>query len=73
MVRVPVGNILHLKSMITALPDGSIVYFKDNLPQEAAAILSDHTLIEVPEKLGANIVVLDDNKILISESAKKTT
>ena len=59
--------------MITALPDGSIVYFKDNLPPESASILSSHTLIEVPEKLGANIVVLDENKILISESAKKTT
>ena len=57
VVGVPVSRVLHLKSCVTALPDGTIVGF--------APLVDDPGLwpsfLSVPEQIGAQVVVLDPN------------
>ncbi len=68
VVAVPVTKALHLKSTVTALPDGTVIghpSLVDN-PSLFARYL------EVPEAAGVAVVVLSDNAVLISASAPKT-
>jgi dimethylargininase len=68
VVAVPVTKALHLKSTVTALPDGTVIghpSLVDN-PSLFARYL------EVPEVAGVAVVVLSDNAVLISASAPKT-
>lgn len=65
---VPVSRTLHLKSSVTALPDGTIVRFEP---------LVDHpalwpSFLSVPEEAGAHVVVLDASAVLMSKRAPIT-
>jgi dimethylargininase len=69
VVAVPVTKALHLKSSVTALPDGTIIGHPD---------LVDHPEIfpqylEVPEVEGVAVVVLSASAVLMSSSAPKTS
>lgn len=68
VVRVPVSRVLHLKSSVTALPDGTIVGFEP-LVDDAALWPS---FLSVPEEAGAHVVVLDATTVLLSTSAPAT-
>ncbi len=68
VVAVPVTKALHLKSAVTALPDGTIIGY---------APLVDQTdifprFLAVPEAHGAAVVVLGDDLLLLSKAAPKT-
>lgn len=67
VVGVPVERALHLKSAVTALPDGTMIGHPD---------LIDPALFErflaVPEKEGVAVVHVGDDSLLISASAPKT-
>lgn len=68
VIAVPVEKVLHLKSGVTALPDGTVIGFPalvDNVD------LYDRFLA-VPEAEGAAVVVLSDDAVLMSSSAPKT-
>jgi dimethylargininase len=68
VVAVPVTKALHLKSTVTALPDGTVIGFP--------ALVDNPSLFElflpVPEAAGAAVVVLGPDAVLIAASAPKT-
>lgn len=68
VVAVPVSRVLHLKSAVSALPDGTVVGF-DPLVDDPAVWPS---LLRVPEEAGAHVVVLDGSTVLMSTSAPAT-
>lgn len=67
VIPVPVTKVLHLKSAVTALPDGTAVGY---LP-----LVDDPdvfgSFLAVPEP-GAEVVVLDDESVLMATSAPRT-
>ncbi|MGO4783343.1 dimethylargininase [Cryobacterium sp. W22_MBD10_FK3] len=68
VVPVPVTRALHLKTAITALPDGTIIGYPP--------LVDDPGLFErflpVPEAEGTAVVILDENTLLISAAAPQT-
>jgi dimethylargininase len=68
VVEVPVTRALHLKSAVTALPDGTIIGY--------GPTVDDATLFEeflpVPEAEGNAVVVLDETTVLLSDAAPGT-
>ena len=68
VVGVPVTKVLHLKSAVTALPDGTVIGFDPLVddPTPFPAYLS------VPEEPGAHVVLLDGSTVLMSTSAPRT-
>ena len=67
VLAVPLLKVLHLKSAITALPDGTLLSWGD---------LIDNSLFPdvrtVPEEPGAHVVPLGGNEVLIAASAPRT-
>jgi dimethylargininase len=68
IVAVPVTRVLHLKSAITALPNGSVIGYQPDL--DDASIFPD--FIPVPEPSGAHVVLLGGNRLLMAASAPKS-
>lgn len=68
VVEVPVSKVLHLKSAVTALPDGAIIGYLPAL--DDASIFPD--FIPVPEPAGAHVVLLGGNRLLMAASAPKS-
>jgi dimethylargininase len=68
VVPVPVSKVLHLKSAVTALPDGTVV---GHLPP-----VDDPTtwsaFLPVPEESGAHVVLLGGMSVLMSAAAPRT-
>jgi dimethylargininase len=68
VVPVPVSKVLHLKSAVTALPDGTVV---GHLP-----LVDDPTtwpaFLPVPEESGAHVVLLGGMSVLMSAAAPRT-
>jgi len=68
VVGVPLTKVLHLKSAVTALPDGTVVGFE--------VLVDDPTVwsrfLAVPEEPGAHVVLLDQSTVLMSTSAPRT-
>jgi dimethylargininase len=68
VVAVPVTKALHLKSTVTALPDGTVIGYR---PLVDDPFVYDRFL-EVPEPSGAHVVVLSDDTVLVSASAPES-
>ncbi|TFB47389.1 dimethylargininase [Cryobacterium tagatosivorans] len=68
VVPVPVTRALHLKTAVTALPDGTIVGYPPLVDDEG---LFDRFLA-VPEAEGTAVVVLDEQTVLMSSSAPRS-
>ncbi|MCU1571682.1 MAG: dimethylarginine dimethylaminohydrolase [Naasia sp.] len=68
VVPVPTSRVLHLKSAVTALPDGTVI--------GSAATVDDARIFpsfrEMPEPAGAQVVVLDDSTVLMAASAPRS-
>ncbi|MFB9315344.1 dimethylargininase [Nocardioides plantarum] len=68
VVGVPLTKVLHLKSAVTALPDGVVVGFEP--------LVDDPTVwsrfLAVPEEPGSHVVLLDERTVLMSTSAPRT-
>lgn len=68
VVPVPTTTVLHLKSAVTALPDGTVVGHEP--------LVDDPTVwpsfLPVPEEAGSHVVVLDDSSVLMATSAPRT-
>jgi dimethylargininase len=69
VVTVPVTKALHLKSAVTALPDGTIVGYEPVV--DDPGVWGDRFLA-VPEEPGAHVVLLDDDALLMSSAAPQT-
>ncbi|WP_128380470.1 dimethylargininase [Streptomyces cavernae] len=68
VVAVPVSKVLHLKSAVTALPDGTVIGHE---PMVDTPSLFPRFL-NVPEESGAHVVLLGGGKLLMAASAPKT-
>ncbi|MEW1871128.1 dimethylargininase [Streptomyces caelestis] len=68
VVAVPVAEVLHLKSAVTALPDGTVV---GHVPRVDAPSLFPRFL-PVPEAAGAHVVLLGGDGLLMAASAPRT-
>ncbi|HEU5242599.1 MAG TPA: arginine deiminase family protein [Ornithinibacter sp.] len=68
VVTVPTTRVLHLKSAVTALPDGTVVGHEPLVDDPATW----PDFLPVPEEPGAHVVVLDDTTVLMSTSAPRT-
>lgn len=68
VVAVPLTKALHLKSAVTALPDGTVVGWD--------AVVDDpgtwSAYLAVPEEPGSHVVVLDETTVLMSSAAPRT-
>jgi len=67
VVAVPVTGVLHLKSAVTALPDGTVIGYGAHVDPR----LFDRYL-EVPEEAGAHVVALGEDTVLIASSAPRS-
>ncbi|WP_410792195.1 dimethylargininase [Kribbella sp. C-35] len=65
---VPVQKVLHLKSAVTALPDGTVVGYEPLVDDPAAF----DKFRAVPEEAGAHVVLLNDDQLLMAASAPKS-
>jgi dimethylargininase len=68
VVGVPLTKALHLKSAVTALPDGTVIGYRP-LVDDVSVFA---TFLDVPEEGGAHVVVLDDATVLMSAHAPRT-
>jgi dimethylargininase len=68
VTAVPVTKVLHLKSAVTALPDGTVIGFAPLV--DAPGVWAKFE--PVPEEPGAHVVVLDADSVLMSASAPRT-
>ena len=68
VVPVPVSKVLHLKSAVTALPDGTVIGYPP--------LVDDPTVwdrfLAVPEESGAHVVLLGGTSVLMSAAAPRT-
>jgi len=65
---VPVSKVLHLKSAVTALPDGTVVGYPPLVDDPSVW----PNFLAVPEEGGAHVVLLDGETVLMSTSAPRT-
>lgn len=68
VVAVPVSRVLHLKSAVTALPDGTVIGFPPLVENPSMF----GRFLPVPEETGAHVVTLGSGKLLVAASAPKT-
>ena len=67
VVAVPVTKVLHLKSAVTALPDGTVVGFAKQVDSPAVF----DRFLALPEP-GAAVVVLSEDSVLMAASVPKS-
>jgi dimethylargininase len=68
VVSVPLTTALHLKSAVTALPDGTVIGFPDLVDDPAPFA----RFLAVPEPSGAHVVLLGEDRLLMAASAPTT-
>jgi dimethylargininase len=68
VVTVPVSKVLHLKSAVTALPDGKVIGYRPLVDDPEVF----PRFLEVPEDPGAHVVLMGDDRILLAASAPRT-
>ncbi len=68
VIPVPISRVLHLKSGVTALPDGTVIGYPP--------LVDDPTIyprfVGVPEEHGTAVVVLDERTVLMSADAPRS-
>ncbi|MHB9757573.1 dimethylargininase [Streptomyces sp. BYX5S] len=68
VVAVPLSKVLHLKSAVTALPDGTVIGHPPLVEHPSLF----PRFLPVPEESGAHVVLLGDDRLLMAESAPKS-
>ncbi|MGI9529380.1 MAG: dimethylargininase [Acidimicrobiia bacterium] len=66
---VPVQRVLHLKSAVTGLPDGTIIGY----PAYVDDVAGYDRFMAMPEPEGAHVVLLGDDRLLMSSAAPAST
>ena len=67
VIAVPLGNVLHLKSAVTALPDGTFLLLPHLVPASLFPAVRP-----VEEEAGCHVVPLGADRVLIAASAPRT-
>lgn len=68
VIPVALTKALHLKSAVTALPDGTIIGYEPVVDDPSVFA----NFLAVPEEPGAHVVLLGDGKLLMSSAAPET-
>ncbi|MGO9196205.1 MAG: dimethylargininase [Acidimicrobiales bacterium] len=68
VVPVPVKKVLHLKSAVTALPDGTVIGYRPLVDEPGVF----GRFLPVPEESGAHVVVLDDETVLMAGDCRES-
>jgi dimethylargininase len=68
VVTVPVRKVLHLKSAVTALPDGTVIGYPPLVDDPAVF----DRFRPVPEESGAHVVLLGDRRLLMAADAPRS-
>jgi dimethylargininase len=68
VVAVPLTKVLHLKSAVTALPDGTIIGWAPALDDPAIF----PGFVPMPEESGAHVVHLDEQTLLVASDAPRS-
>lgn len=68
VVTVSLSKVLHLKSAVTALPDGTIIGWEPAV--DDASLFPN--FLAMPEEPGAHVVLLDDTHVLMSSDAPQS-
>lgn len=68
VVAVPLTKVLHLKSAVTALPDGSVIGYPPLVDDPRVF----PRFVAVPEESGAQVVLLGDGKLLLAADCPQT-
>ncbi len=68
VVAVPVSSVLHLKSAVTALPDGTVIGYEPlvDTPELFPRFRA------MPEESGAHVVILDPETLLVAASCPRS-
>ncbi|MDW3216543.1 MAG: arginine deiminase family protein [Ilumatobacteraceae bacterium] len=68
VVGVPISKVLHLKSAVTALPDGTVIGHPDFVDDPSVF----PKFAEVPEPSGSHVVLLDERRLLMAADAPRS-
>ncbi|HVV36142.1 MAG TPA: N(G),N(G)-dimethylarginine dimethylaminohydrolase [Acidimicrobiales bacterium] len=68
VIAVPLTKVLHLKSAVTALPDGTIIGYPPLVDEPSVF----DRFLPVPEESGAHVVVLDDTRVLMAADCPRS-
>ncbi len=68
VVTVPVSKVLHLKSAVTALPDGAVIGW----PPAIDDVSMFPSFLEMPDESGAHVVDLGSGRLLIAADAEQS-
>jgi dimethylargininase len=68
VIGVPISKVLHLKSAVTALPDGTVIGYPPLV--DDTDVFPD--FLPVPEEAGSHVVLLGAGRLLMSASAPRT-
>ena len=68
VAAVPVSKVLHLKSAVTALPDGTVIGHPSTIDDASMW----RSFLAVPEPEGGHVVVLADDTVLMAASAPQS-
>lgn len=68
VAAVPVSKVLHLKSAVTALPDGTVLGHPSTIDDASMW----RSFLAVPEPEGGHVVVLADDTVLMAASAPES-
>lgn len=68
VVAVPLTKVLHLKTAVTALPSGTIIGYEPLV--DDVSVWED--FLAIPEEAGSHVVLLGDNKVLMSTTAPES-
>ncbi|SMH31521.1 dimethylargininase [Rathayibacter oskolensis] len=68
VVAVPITRVLHLKSAVTALPDGTVIGWEPVVDEPRLFA----SFLPMPEEPGAHVVVLDADTLLMAASAPRS-
>ena len=69
VIAVPLSKVLHLKSAVTALPDGTIIGYEP-LVDDVESWGED--FLGMPEEAGAHVVILAPDTVLMASSAPES-
>jgi dimethylargininase len=62
VIGVPISKVLHLKSAVTALPDGTVIGYPPLVDDPAVFA----RFLAAPEESGSHVVVVDNDKLLMA-------
>jgi dimethylargininase len=68
VVAVPTTKVLHLKSAVTALPDGTVIGYEPVVDDPGMF----ESFLAMPEEAGAHVVDLGDGKLLMAASCPRS-